>query len=970
MRQTLSIVGCTLLILLVLVFLSPAWADTAPAPSGLWPTPTAAPLPPGIPPSPSSGKDDPAALPNLIVESITTIPINPLVNVTCTIQVTIKNESETPLAFTNNFYTDLYVNPQSTNLEGKRGDVYWGVQGFYMGARQSYVMTTTWIFTDVVAQNLWVQVDTPTPPEYPRGDVIEHNEDDNILGPTYVRVMTNNRFIQQNHVDFMRGMCNTLDVVPVSGTLGIVTNVPGITITGDSAIILGVFEEPPYQWGVSANTNDYNARWPDRLLNADAITNNQDSPVVAASGDYLVAVWQDGRHAPIYGTQIYMTWSADRGTTWYTPTIRVNDDAITGILHEHPSVAVADNGDVVVAWQDRRSGKSFDIYVQQYQIIGTPPALTAIGGNERVDTDAGDHDQIYPDVAVDKEGHFYIAWQDQRNNNDDIFAVRSVGSGAAMQWDDDTLISDEPTLSKQSNPSIDVIMAVVVTDIDYEVITPPGEPPYAVITAVYTREKPIIVVAWEDWRNDNSDIYVVRSVDYGETYSEDTRVNQDPLNSAAGHFGPAIAVTMGMKDITIKIVDPTYGELVVDLVAPIAFVHIVWQDYRNSQTFYPSGKGDDPDIYYARFSYEPSYEDVSVYIFQYEFEEKINFNDQYSWQGEPAWQGYPEIEGQSSYNPAKEEWEYDIYIVWADGRNYGGEENNYDIYLQIKTNAAIGVCDYLKNNIAINDGVKLHNFRPEQDPSYTIDSPPPARQIRPSVTSMLKSPVFLTCTYIYSDYIFVVWDDDRGYNPPNNELKFGPFENRDIYFARTDVTCLNPFLNHVSAGPFAPPAGAPGGGYHYGSGTYVSEILDTGTYSATWYIVDWHAWTEDGTYVTVQTRLGNTITEVLNSNWYPNRDMPTPNNWPYPDGPGAPPISIGAPLEGYSAPGQHIIDAAGDKLPEARYIQYKINMWSKGGGTAQYPCYDIIKTPQVFDVILHYNAPVYIYLPLAFKNWW
>ncbi len=963
MRQTLSLLGCTLLVLLVLVFLSPTWAGSAP-PAGTRPTPTPAPLPPGLTPPTPTGEDQPAdEFPNLIVESITTIPVNPLVNVTCTIQVTIKNESDTPLQFTNNFWTDLYVNPQSTNLKGKRGDVWWGVQGFYMGARQSYVMTTTWVFTDAVAQNLWAQVDTPTPSTtygFPRGDVIEQDDDDNIMGPTYVQVKTNSRFVQQNHVDFMRGQFNTLDVVPIPGTLGIITGVPGITITGDSALVLGVFEEPPYRWGVSANTDDYNAKWPDRLLNSDAITNDQTNPIIAASGDYLVAVWQDGRQAPIYGTHIYMTWSADKGETWFTPTIRVNDDiTLTGVLHEYPSVAVADNGDVVVAWQDRRSGKSFDIYVQQYRINpGPPPTLTPIGPNRRVDTDARDRDQIYPDIAVDAAGNFYIAWQDQRNNNDDIFAVRSEGSGAALQWDDDTLISDEPTRSKQSNPSIDVIMGIVVTKVDYVVITPPPpDRPYAVITKVYTQTKPIIVVAWEDWRNGRSDIYIVRSIDNGETYGEDMRVNQDPLGSLVGHFDPAIAVTMGMKEITIKIVDPTYGELDAKLVAPIAYVHVVWQDYRNSTTIYPSGRGNDPDIYYARISFEPSYENVSDYIFQLEFEERINSNDHRAWQSGPVWQGYPDIDGQSFYNPTSEKWEYDIYIVWADGRNYGGAENNYDIYLAIKTNATIEKCDYLLNNIVVNDGVKLHNFRPEINLLYTIDSPPPARQIRPSVTSIPKIAIPVTCTLVYPDYIFVVWDDDRVADP---------FVNRDVYFARTGVTCRHPFLNHVSAGPFAPPPGVPGGGYYYGSGTYVSEILDTGTYSATWYIVDWHAITRDGTYVTVQTRLGNTITEVLSSDWYPNRNVPIPGRWPYPDTPG---LSIGAPLEGYDAPGQHIVDAAGKQWPQARYIQYKVNMWAKGGQFGSYPCYYTTQTPQLFDVILHYNVPTRIYLPLILKNY-
>ncbi|MBU0492901.1 MAG: hypothetical protein KKB13_13725 [Chloroflexi bacterium] len=1314
MKQTLILLGCTLLVLLIMGFMAPVTEHAVSALTQTWPTPTAVPLPPGLQPTPTSN-DEPSDQPNLIVESIETIPVNPFVNVTCTIKVTIKNESAVPLGFANNFYTDLYVNPQSTNLSGKRGDVFWGVQGFYMGAGQSYVMTTTWVFTDVVAQNLWAQVDTPTPPDFPRGDVIERNEDDNILGPTYVRVMTNQRFTQQDHVDFMQGQFNTLDLIPLVGTVGITCPTPGLTITGDSALALGLFEEPPYSWGVSANTDDYNAKWPDRLLNSGAIVlvtavqadgkvlvggqftlvddtthnriarlnpdgsldpgfatgsgangpvraialqsdgkiiiggsftqfngstrnclarlnpdgsldptfnpgaggpvytlvvqtddkilvggnftavggisrnriarlnddgsvdtgfdpgtgadnvvyalavreadntvilggnfthvnaltrtriarltstgtvdltfdpgdganspvyavaiqsdgklifggdfttidgairnriarlntdgtvdagfnpglganalvraldiqtdnrvligghftringvarnhiarintdgsldatfdtsvgtngdvwsitlqtdgrgiiagefasvngtgrnclarlndngtldgsfapqvgsndwataNNQTDPIIAASGDYLVAVWQDGRDAPIYGTQIYMTWSDDKGATWYTPTIRVNDDiTLTGVLHEHPNVAVAENGDVVVVWQDRRSGKSFDIYVQQYQFSGIPTTLSPIGINRRVDNDAGNYDQIYPDIAVDKAGSFYIAWQDQRNGNDDIFAVRSEGSGLALQWDDDTLISDEPTRSKQSNPSIDVITAIKV---QIEVIECVPEDPPIIIYEVYTREQPVIVVAWEDWRNGNSDIYIVRSEDEGETYGLDTRVNQDPLYTQFGHFDPAIAVTMGTTEVTVRDYDPVCGEIDVDAVIPIAYVHVVWQDYRRSTVFYPSGMGNDPDIYYAQFVYRPSYEDMNVYTFEPVSEEQVNHNDVRDWQnGNPVWQGYPEIDGWS--DKVQDEWRYDVFIVWADGRNYGGEENNYDVYLDARIQCCDRMPDYLGNNILVNDGVKLHNFDPAQDPSYRVDSPPPARQIRPSVVNTARvqmspatCPELAGCPF-FEDYIFVVWDDDRIQDP---------FVNRDVYFARSNLL----FINHTPAGPFAPPPGAPGRDYYYGTGTYVSAILDTKNYSSTWYIVDWHACTADGTYLTLQTRLGDTISEVLSSDWYPNRNVPNPGHWPYPDVTG---LSIGAPLEGYDAPGQHILGADGQPLPEARYIQYKVNMWAKGYcGPDDYPNYAPVKTPMLFDVILHYNVPNIIYLPIVLRNY-
>ena len=78
-----------------------------------------------------------------------------------------------------------------------------------------------------------------------------------------------------------------------------------------------------------------------------------------------------------------------------------------------------------------------------------------------------------------------------------------------------------------------------------------------------------------------------------------------------------------------------------------------------------------------------------------------------------------------------------------------------------------------------------------------------------------------------------------------------------------------------------------------------------------------------GTYLTVQTRLGDTITDVLTSDWYPAR-------FPYQPQPlDCSAVDSGAPLPGYDAPGQHVEDASGDFWPQARYIQYRVNFYTR-----------------------------------------
>jgi hypothetical protein len=910
------------------------------------PTPTPAALPPGYEASPSAG---PEALPDLIVESISAVPASPYVNSRTQVRVIIKNQGTVDVAPTNNFFVDFYVNPPSTDLKGQRGDIdcgeilpgddvqacYWGVQGYSVKAGARHTLTTTWVFTDAVSYNLWAQVDTPTPsstPAFPVGFVYESNEENNILGPTYVTARTRWAWVQKDHADFFKGMASTVEIVPAQSTVGLATAMdPEVSIRGDSALILGLFDEPPYEWGIDPlDMDDYNALWPDRLLNQ--VTNfDQKNAIVHANNGVVVAVWDDGRSGPIYNRDIYLAWSDDYGDTWNFPPGSVNDDALFGVQQEHPSVGVNQDGDVVVAWQDGRNGNR-DIYIQQYKIAG---GIAPVGGNMRVDTDATSEHQSYPDVAVDADGNFYIAWQDQRNGNDDIYFTRSYnGGGAQLLWDDDTFISDEPTNSKQAYPSINATDVVLVQDveaIDYDPDTG------TVTVEVYTQTASVAAVVWHDERNGDPDIYLTLSLDDGETFGFDMALNSNPGDGSA-QTDPAVDVTRGTQVLTVDVDISQFtgvpGDSVsVNLVLPVAYLHVVWQDYRNSTDVL---KTNNPDIYYSSATLRPAAGDPSTLVLSVGGNEKINVNDERAWQTQPAWQGYPELDAMTSTNPTTGLDEYDVYIVWADGRNY--DDQNRDIYMAVRSTGALAACEFqagASQNHMVNDGAKLHNCDWDSPicAEYSPDSPPPAYQLRPSVAS----DVVRSGEVILDGHVYVVWDDDRIGNP---------FEDRNVYLARSNLSFGGHYRSFSATDP-----NTPGQGTQYASGAFVSEVFDSGSAQTTWYIVDWNAATDDFTYDTLQIRLGNSLGEVLNAEWYPKA-------FPYPDSP-EPGGPIGAPLQGHDAPGQHILDASGHKWPQARYIQYRINLWSKAP--------DLCKSPVLYDVTLHYEK-LALFLPIVLRN--
>jgi hypothetical protein len=79
---------------------------------------------------------------------------------------------------------------------------------------------------------------------------------------------------------------------------------------------------------------------------------------------------------------------------------------------------------------------------------------------------------------------------------------------------------------------------------------------------------------------------------------------------------------------------------------------------------------------------------------------------------------------------------------------------------------------------------------------------------------------------------------------------------------------------------------------------------------------------------------------------------------------------VGAPLQGYDAPGQHIEDALGHtcptNCPAARYIQYRVNFWARNASPT--PDGVELHTPFLFDVILHYERFM-IFLPIISKGY-
>lgn len=195
--------------------------------------------------------------------------------------------------------------------------------------------------------------------------------------------------------------------------------------------------------------------------------NNRWSPAISVRGHTVAVAWTDFRN---YAWDLFATVSRDGGMT-FSPHFRV-DDAGTALerLENDPSVEIAGDGTVRVAWTDqagRRAGCATCARQRRpdadIAFASLAPTASAFTPNRRVD-DTGDglqtdgrigfSNQWRPALA-EASGRLVAAWQDQRNGNDDIYLATSVDGGAS--WSANRRIDDTGSgPSNQYAPAIAV----------------------------------------------------------------------------------------------------------------------------------------------------------------------------------------------------------------------------------------------------------------------------------------------------------------------------------------------------------------------------------------------------------------------------------------------------------------------------------------------------------------------------------
>jgi hypothetical protein len=654
----------------------------------------------------------------------------------------------------------------------------------------------------------------------------------------------------------------------------------------------------------------------------------------------------------------------------YEPDTQINDPTAlpsgpTSVNQTRPALASDGAGTLFAIWEDGRNGGVYnrDIYFSR----STDGGDTWQRPDVRVNDGTSTGNQIRPDLVYDQSiGRLYAVWQDERNGNYDIYFAYSDDFGDT--WIAHQKLNDDVGTAAQLNPSIAVGPGALG----------PGDRVY---------------VVWQDQRNGNDDVYLIRSDDGGASWSPNYFVTDDPSMTAQNQAAPSVAVenvrgyvvvawedwrdplhpeiyamwsidegeTYGI-DVPVTIVAPeardTYrrapvlatqtttetieywdevDEITKTVTTGVTAIHVAWED----------GPPDETDVYYAYAYY--TFEAVAREECPYPYQDAFCFQAPQKINGTVIDSDYVRPPGSPPVWPIEPSWQGQVSmdLVPEDSHWTGCHAGSTQVYSR-------GVVLAWSDARSFDEWrYEIHTRRiasPEGDPKsfepcedwawgmvndntklYPLrDDPEEYKIYQPAATGQFRPAVLVDPTRV-----FVAWDDDR-YDDPTVA---GTVRNRDVFMAEM-VRGLNT------------------------EGIFISPVFDGGGDNPKWYVLSWWAVTELGGDVRLQTRFG--------VDPYPPQDPDATVTWTaWTGNPGTP--VTGCPGDGngitdcyYDAPGRHIVDpdgndwfgCSGATCPGPyRYMQYKVIITGPSRRTA------------LSRVVVHYQRPPILYLPLIFRSY-
>ena len=158
---------------------------------------------------------------------------------------------------------------------------------------------------------------------------------------------------------------------------------------------------------------------------------NKWAPAIATAGSRVFLAWADFRN---YNWEIFGARSDDGGRTWGA-NVRIDDYLAGERLNERPTIAFGPNGTVHAAWTDLRSVEPDTniFYARSDNLGGTfAPARQLDDSRAGFDPDRDTPSNQWHPSLVAAGGRLFVAWQDNRLGNNDVFFSQSADDGASF----------------------------------------------------------------------------------------------------------------------------------------------------------------------------------------------------------------------------------------------------------------------------------------------------------------------------------------------------------------------------------------------------------------------------------------------------------------------------------------------------------------------------------------------------------
>jgi hypothetical protein len=233
-------------------------------------------------------------------------------------------------------------------------------------------------------------------------------------------------------------------------------------------------------------------------VNSDSLHEDQYSPRISlGKNDRFIVTWVDLRSGMENVFARLFSFDGTPQTSFF-----VVDTTATSYSRENPWVDSDTSGRYIIAWADY--APSFPaIYAQRFDSLGQ-----AVGSRLRISDQEATGERHNPALSTDPSGAFVVGWMDKRNSNYDIYGQTRTKDGLPQQIEN-FIMNDDSSGANQASPMI------------------------------ATKSDGSFMVVWEDFRNNNSDIYLKSFDPDGLPLAGDFRVN-DSLGNI-NHSLPDIA---------------------------------------------------------------------------------------------------------------------------------------------------------------------------------------------------------------------------------------------------------------------------------------------------------------------------------------------------------------------------------------------------------------------------------------------